>query len=91
MRDRQYPLYHEELEHDSCGVGAVVDLNAKATHRTVDQALCIVERAKAVLMKREGLTEPEAHRSMQQYAMNHGMKMAEFAAQILAATKTTEE
>ncbi|MCR4875797.1 MAG: glutamate synthase large subunit [Clostridiales bacterium] len=44
MKDRQYPLYHEELEHDSCGVGAVVDLNAKATHRTVDQALCIVER-----------------------------------------------
>ena len=44
MRDRQYPLYHEELEHDSCGVGAVVDLSAKATHRTVDQALCIVER-----------------------------------------------
>ena len=44
MTDRQYPLYHKELEHDSCGVGAVVDLNAKATHRTVDQALCIVER-----------------------------------------------
>ena len=42
MTDRQYPLYHKELEHDSCGVGAVVDLNAKATHRTVDQALCIV-------------------------------------------------
>jgi len=44
MKDRQYPLYHEELEHESCGVGAVVDLNARATHRTVDQALCIVER-----------------------------------------------
>jgi len=44
MKDRQYPLYHEEMEHDSCGVGAVVDLNGKATHRTVDQALCIVER-----------------------------------------------
>ena len=44
MTDRQYHLYHKELEHDSCGVGAVVDLNAKATHRTVDQALCIVER-----------------------------------------------
>ncbi len=44
MRDRQYPLYHEELEHESCGVGAVVDLNGRATHRTVDQALCIVER-----------------------------------------------
>ena len=44
MRDRYYPLYHEELEHASCGVGAVADLNARATHRTVDQALCIVER-----------------------------------------------
>ena len=44
MRDRQYPLYNEELEHESCGVGAVVDLNGRATHRTVDQALCIVER-----------------------------------------------
>ncbi len=44
MRDPQYPLYHEELEHESCGVGAVVDLTGKATHRTVDQALSIVER-----------------------------------------------
>ena len=44
MCDRQYPLYHEEMEHESCGVGAVADLNGRATHRTVDQALCIVER-----------------------------------------------
>ena len=44
MHDRQYPLYRGELEHESCGVGAVVDLNGRATHRTVDQALCIVER-----------------------------------------------
>ena len=44
MGDRQYPLYRGELEHESCGVGAVVDLNGRATHRTVDQALCIVER-----------------------------------------------
>ena len=44
MRDQQYPLYHEEMEHESCGVGAVADLNGRATHRTVDQALCIVER-----------------------------------------------
>ena len=34
-------------------------------------------------MKQKGLSEPEAHRTMQQYAMNHGIKMAEFAAQIL--------
>ncbi|MGX8706319.1 MAG: glutamate synthase subunit alpha, partial [bacterium] len=44
MRDRQYPLYHPELEHESCGVGAIVDLSGRATHRTVDQALTIVER-----------------------------------------------
>ncbi|MBR1586083.1 MAG: glutamate synthase large subunit [Clostridia bacterium] len=44
MKDRQYPLYHEALEHESCGVGAIVDLSGKATHRTVDQALSIVER-----------------------------------------------
>ena len=44
MRDPRYPLYHEELEHDSCGVGAVVDLSGRSTHRTVDQALTIVER-----------------------------------------------
>ncbi|MBQ8073883.1 MAG: glutamate synthase large subunit [Clostridia bacterium] len=44
MRDQQYPLYQEELEHESCGVGAIVDLSGKSTHRTVDQALSIVER-----------------------------------------------
>ena len=44
MRDAQYPLYREELEHDSCGVGAIADLRGIATHRTVDQALAIVER-----------------------------------------------
>ena len=44
MRDQQYPLYREEMEHESCGVGAIADLSGKATHRTVDQALSIVER-----------------------------------------------
>ncbi|MBR7173912.1 MAG: glutamate synthase subunit alpha, partial [Clostridia bacterium] len=44
MQDRLYPLYHAELEHESCGVGAIADLTGKATHRTVDQALSIVER-----------------------------------------------
>ncbi len=44
MYDQQYPLYHPELEHESCGVGAIVDLGGRATHRTVDQALTIVER-----------------------------------------------
>ena len=49
-----------------------------------------VEQAKRLLMRRQGLTEPEAHRAMQQYAMNHGMKMAEYAAQILETSRETE-
>ena len=59
--------------------------------RRTGESKDIVDRAKVVLMKQKGLTEPEAHRIMQQYAMNHGMKMAEFAARILAATEATEE
>ena len=43
----------------------------------------VVDRAKALLMRQKGLSEPEAHRAMQQYAMNHGMKMADFARRIL--------
>ncbi len=44
MRDPYYPLYHSELEHESCGVGAIADLSGQPTHRTVEQALSIVER-----------------------------------------------
>ena len=51
--------------------------------RRTGESKDIVERAKAVLMKQKGISEPEAHRTMQQYAMNHGMKMAEFAQRIL--------
>ena len=39
-----YPLYDPHMEHESCGVGAVVDLGGRATHRTVSDALTIVER-----------------------------------------------
>ena len=42
-----------------------------------------VEQAKKLLMQRMGLTEPEAHRAMQQYAMRHGVRMADYAAQLL--------
>lgn len=43
----------------------------------------IVEEAKRLLMRREGLTEPEAHRALQRYAMNNGLKMADYAAEII--------
>ena len=51
--------------------------------RRTGESRDVVNRAKTVLMKRERLSEPEAHRAMQRYAMNHGIKMAEFARQIL--------
>ena len=51
----------------------------------------IVEQAKELLMAREGITEPEAHRAMQQYAMRHGTKMAEYAKQIVNSSMRTEE
>ncbi len=43
----------------------------------------LVEEAKRLLMRRDGLTEPQAHRALQQYAMSHGLRMADCAAQII--------
>lgn len=59
--------------------------------KRVGQEKQTVEKAKRLLMEKQGLTEPEAHRAMQQYAMNHGMKMAEYAEQILDSSMKTEE
>lgn len=39
-----YPLYDPKMEHESCGVGAVVDLAGAPSYRTVSDALTIVER-----------------------------------------------
>lgn len=46
-----------------------------------------VEQAKRLLMSQNGITEPEAHRALQQYAMRHGMKMADYAAEIIHKEK----
>ena len=43
----------------------------------------LVEDAKRLLMTRYRIDEPEAHRRMQQYAMRHGVKMTDYAAQLL--------
>ena len=43
----------------------------------------MVERAKKVLMRSEHLSEEEAHRRIQRYAMDHGMKMSDYADRIL--------
>lgn len=36
-------LYDPRFEHDNCGIGAVVNIKGIKTHKTVDQALHIVE------------------------------------------------
>ncbi len=58
--------------------------------RTADDRQ-LVERAKRLLMRREGLTEPQAHRALQQAAMNRGMRMTDCAAQIIRASGEAEE
>ncbi len=50
-----------------------------------------VEQAKRLLMQKHGITEPEAHRALQQYAMRHGMKMSDYAADIIHSSMGTEE
>ena len=40
----QTGLYRPGFEHDACGIGAVVDIQGRASRRTVDDALKIVEK-----------------------------------------------
>ena len=37
-------MYDERMEHDACGIGAVIELSGKPSHRTVSDALKLVER-----------------------------------------------
>ena len=43
-QDTKYTIYDPGLEHDACGIGAIVDLTGKPSHGTVDKALKIVEK-----------------------------------------------
>ena len=47
----------------------------------------IVEEAKKILIARHGLSEPEAHHMLQKYAMDHGVKMADYAANIVRQSR----
>ena len=44
-QDLPYPqdLYCPQLEHDNCGIGAVVDIKGRKSHQIVADALKIVE------------------------------------------------
>ena len=44
MTEKNRTLYDPSFEHDACGIGAVVNIDGTATHKIVDNALCIVEK-----------------------------------------------
>ena len=44
-----------------------------------------IAEAKALLMNKFAMTEPEAHHSLQKRAMDQGLKLPEMAAKILAS------
>ena len=70
----------------SAVVGAVEmlsQLHAMRLPRRSGGDRALVEDAKRLLMRREGIDEPTAHRHMQLYAMRHNMKMTDYAAQLL--------
>jgi len=70
----------------SAVIGAVEMLSQlhymRLPHRR-GQDRALVEDAKRLLMEQYQIDEPEAHRRMQRYAMRHGMKMTDYAAQLL--------
>ena len=57
-------------------------------HRSREEK-ALVEDAKRVLMLRDGIDEPEAHRRMQLYAMRNNMKMTDYAAMVLRDEELT--
>lgn len=70
----------------SAVVGAVEmlsQLHSMRLPRRVGEGRALVEDAKRLLMDREGIDEPTAHRRIQLYAMRHNMKMTDYAAQLL--------
>ncbi|MBD5440457.1 MAG: glutamate synthase large subunit [Treponema sp.] len=44
MNENFKTLYEPSFEHDSCGIGAVANIDGHASHSIVDDALCIVEK-----------------------------------------------
>ena len=44
MIQNKNTLYEPSFEHDNCGIGAVVNIDGKQTHKIVDNALSIVEK-----------------------------------------------
>lgn len=78
-----YPLYDPKMEHESCGVSAVVDLGKQASHRTVSDALTIVERlahragsaAMGTTGDGVGILTQLPHKLFSQWAQDHSVHL----------------
>ena len=78
----------------SAVLGAVemlAQFHAQRMPRRTGEERELVEQAKAILMRTCDITEAEAHRRMQKHAMTHGIKMTEYAVQLLKNSEGTEE
>ena len=70
----------------SAVIGAVEmlsQLHAMGLPRRAGEDRALIDRAKLILMRRQGISEPEAHRQMQLYAMRHSMRMTDYARALL--------
>jgi len=65
----------------------VADDLAAAEHKLNERV--IIQRAKAHLMQKQGLSEPVAHRWLRRTAMNRGKRMADIASELLAKAGET--
>lgn len=44
MNTEKKGLYLPQMEHDACGIGAVVNIDGRKSYKIVDHALRIVEK-----------------------------------------------
>ncbi len=88
-------IFHLALPTSRQAVVGAVEMLTQLHHMRLPKRASddrqLVEQAKQLLMRRDGLTEPQAHRALQQAAMNRGMRMADCAAQIIKTSRETEE
>ena len=80
ISDRRAPLNAVTL------AGAVQSALARDNARVPSRSEAereTVSRAKALLMARQSMTEPQAHRALQRYAMDRGIKMTAAAEEFL--------
>ena len=84
---RPFPCSRAEL---IAAVDLLIQLHDhRMPRRGADQAEAIV-RAKRLLIRESGFSEPEAHRALQRYSMAHGLRMEECARRLISRELTAE-